>query len=229
MFTVVGWICSIAFGMGVTLLPFPALAAEKVWDKELRRYLTDKELNHLEVFMSEEEAVKIMLPTSAQIRKEVIRLTQEKKNAIQERIGWKFPENSFEVYIGESGDTIDGYAMVHETIGKYKHMTYMVGVDQTGACSDVELLVFRESRGSEVGRKRFNYQYVGKTVFDPIRINRDIINISGATMSVRSISAGVKRVLVLVDEFYLKPAGIGSDTVAARKSERGFLGLLFGY
>jgi hypothetical protein len=47
-------------------------------------------------------------------------------------------------------------------------------------------------------------------------------------MSVRSISAGVKRVLVLVDEFYLKPKGLGSDTVAARRAEKGFFGILFG-
>ena len=65
-------------------------------------------------------------------------------------------------------------------------------------------------------------------MLDPVRINKDIINISGATMSVRSISAGVKRVLVLVDEFYLKPAGIGSDTIAARKAEKGFFSSIFG-
>jgi hypothetical protein len=47
-------------------------------------------------------------------------------------------------------------------------------------------------------------------------------------MSVRSMSAGIKRVLVLVDEFYLKPAGIGSDTVAARESEKSFLTSIFG-
>jgi hypothetical protein len=117
--------------------------------------------------------------------------------------------------------------MVHNTIGKHKHMTYMVGVDSQGRCLDVELLVFREAKGSEVGKKRFNSQYEGKTVFDPIRINKDIINISGATMSVRSINAGVKRVLVLVDEFYLKPLGRGSDTMVARR-EKGFWGTLFG-
>jgi len=201
--------------------------AEKVWDNDLKRYLTEAELNHAEVFMSEDEAVKIVLPKSQRVRKEVIQLTQDKKDLIEQRIGWKFPEQAFEVYIGETGDTIDGYAMVHNTIGKHKHMTYMVGVDAKGVCSDVELLVFREARGSEVGRKRFNVQYEGKSVLDPIRINKDIINITGATMSVRSISAGVKRVLVLVDEFYLKPAGVGSDTLAAKK-DKGFLPSIFG-
>jgi len=203
-------------------------AAERIWDSDLKRYLTEDEMNHAEVFMTEEDAVKIMLAKSERIRKEVIRLSQEKKDAIEQRIGWKFPEESFELYIGETGDRIDGYAMVHNTIGKHKHMTYMVGVDNRGACKDVELLVFREAKGSEVRRKRFNAQYEGKTVSDPIRINKDIINITGATMSVRSISAGVKRVLVLVDEFYLKPAGMGSDTVAAKKSEQGIFGSIFG-
>lgn len=203
-------------------------AAERIWDSDLKRYLTEDEINHAEVFMTEEDAVKIMLAGSDRVRKDVIRLSQEKKDAIEQRIGWKFPEESFELYIGETGDRIDGYAMVHNTIGKHKHMTYMVGVDNRGACTDVELLVFREAKGSEVRRKRFNAQYEGKTVSDPIRINKDIINITGATMSVRSISAGVKRVLVLVDEFYLKPAGMGSDTVAAKKSEQGIFGSIFG-
>jgi len=208
------------------MAPIPALA-ERIWDSDLKRFLTDQETAIADVFMSEEEGVKIMLPKSERIRKDVIALSPEKKTQIEERIGWKFPEQSFDVYIGETGDQVDGYALVQNTIGKHKPMTYMVGIDSKGHVSDVELLIFRESRGSEIRQKRFNAQYEGKTVSDPVRINRDIINISGATMSVRSMSAGVKRVLVLVDEFYLKPAGIGSDTLAAKK-DKGLLPSIFG-
>lgn len=205
-----------------------AFGAERIWDNELRRYVTEQDFKY-EEFMTEEEALKLALPKSKRIRRELIRLSQEKKELIEQRIGWKFPEESFEVYIGETGDRVDGYAMIHNTIGKYKPMTYMVGVDPEGNCLDVELLVFRDAKGSEVRTKRFNSQYEGKNLSDPIRINKDIINISGATMSVRSMSAGVKRVLVLLDEFYLKPAGLGSDTVAARRAEKGFFSLLFGH
>ena len=202
--------------------------SERIWDAELKRYLTEQEMMMAEVFMTEEDGLKIMLPKSERVRKDVIKLSPEKKALIEERIGWKFPEESFEVYIGETGAQIDGYALVQNTIGKHKPMTYMVGVDNKGRVSDIELLVFRESRGSEIRQKRFNTQYEGKTVLDPIRINKDIINISGATMSVRSMSAGIKRVLVLVDEFYLKPAGLGSDTVAARKADKGVFSSIFG-
>jgi hypothetical protein len=211
----------------ILLAPLAA-NAERVWDSELKRFLTEQEMSMAEIFMTEDEGVKVILPKSERVRKDVITLNPEKKSQIEERIGWKFPEESFEVYIGETGAHIDGYAIVQNTIGKHKPMTYMVGVDSQGTISDIELLVFREARGSEVRQKRFNSQYEGKTVLDPVRINKDIINISGATMSVRSMSAGIKRVLVLVDEFYLKPAGRGSDTVAARKSEKGFFGSFFG-
>jgi hypothetical protein len=220
-----GWLLATIFT--ILVLPIPA-RGEQVWDAELKRYLTEQEMTHAEVFLTEDEALKLMFPKSERIRKDLIRLTSEKKAQIEERIGWKFPEEFFEVYIGETGAQVDGYALIQNTIGKHKHMTYMVGIDNTGACTNVELLVFREAKGSEVRTKRFNVQYEGKTVHDPVRINKDIINISGATMSVRSISAGVKRVLVLVDEYYLKPAGLGSDTVAARHAEKGFFGMIFG-
>ena len=207
----------------------PAMVwAERVWDSEIKRYLTEQEMSMAEVFLTEEEAVKLMFPKSERVKKELLRVPTDKKMAIEERIGWKFPEDAFEVYIGETGTQVDGYALVQNTIGKHKPITYMVGVDAQGRVSNVELLVFREARGSEVRTKRFNAQYEGKTVLDPVRINKDIINISGATMSVRSMSAGVKRVLVLIDEFYLKPAGLGSDTVVIRKSEKGIFGSIFG-
>lgn len=202
--------------------------AERVWDNELKRYLTEQEMTMAEVYLTEEDAVKLMFPKSERIRKELLRVPMEKKSVIESRIGWKFPENSFDVYIGETGGRVDGYAFVQNTIGKHKPMTYMVGVDAQGLVSNVELLVFREARGSEVRTKRFNVQYEGKSALDPVRINKDIINISGATMSVRSMTAGIKRVLVLVDEFYLKPMGQGSDAMTTQKSDRGFFNSIFG-
>jgi len=217
----------LALVLSFVLVP-ASVWAERVWDSELKRYLTEQEMTMAEVYLTEEEALKLMFPRSTRIKKELLRVPADKKITIEERIGWKFPEDSFDVYIGETGMQVDGYALVQHTIGKHKPMTYMVGVDRTGHVLNIELLVFREARGSEVRTKRFNVQYEGKTVLDPVRINKDIINISGATMSVRSMTAGIKRVLVLVDEFYLKPAGLGSDTVAAKKSEQGIFGSIFG-
>jgi hypothetical protein len=205
----------------------PAVA-EPVWDAELKRYLTPQEMGQEDVFMSDVEAARLIFPKSERIGEETVRLSPDQKKVIEERIGWHFPEDEFTVFVGKTGTEIDGYAVVQNTIGKHKAITYVVGVDYKGEVLGLEVLVYREAKGSEVRTKRFNAQYEGKTIFDPIRINRDIINISGATMSVRSLSAGVKRTLVMVDELYFKPAGRGSDTVTAKRAQQGILGRLFG-
>ena len=217
------------------LAGFPALPVlaeedppEKIWDHELNRWLTPEELGHLEIYFTEDEAAKVMFPDSERIRRETLSLTAEQKTFVEEVIGWEFPETSFDVFIGESQEKIDGYALIQNTIGKHRPITYMVGVDSAGEVSNFEVLVYREARGNEIATKRFNYQYQGKNIADPIRINRDIINITGATMSVRSASAGVKRVLVLVNEFYLKPRGLGTNVLASNKQEKGFFETLLG-
>jgi Na+-translocating ferredoxin:NAD+ oxidoreductase RnfG subunit len=189
-------------------LAFAPLAAasepgKRTWDPDLKRWLTEEELGIIDVYLTEEQALKLLFPKSRHVRAEELKLTPDQKARVQERIGWKFPEESFRAFKAETNGKVDGYAVIQETIGKHRPITYIVGVTPDGRVSDVEILVYRESKGSEVRMKRFNSQYEGKTPLDPIRINKDIINITGATMSVRSVSAGVKRALVLVDEFYL--------------------------
>jgi len=73
----------------------------------------------------------------------------------------------------------------------------------------VLVMVYRESRGDGVKRQRFLKQFRGKDADDPVRINRDIVGLSGATLSSRSITAGVKRVLEVVRMRY--PAELGDS------------------
>ena len=189
--------------IALTTAAAAADTGKRTWDPDLKRWLTEKELGSIDVYLTEEQALKILFPNAQKIHAEELRLTPEQKLRIQDRIGWKFPEESFRAFKAETDGTVDGYAVIQETIGKHRPITYIVGITPQGKVFDVEILVYRESKGSEVRRKRFNAQYEGKTAQDPISINKDIINITGATMSVRSVSAGVKRALILVEEFYL--------------------------
>ena len=189
--------------IALTTAAAAADTGKRTWDPDLKRWLTEKELGSIDVYLTEEEALKILFPKAQKIQAEELRLTPDQKLRIQDRIGWKFPEESFRAFKAETDGTVDGYAVIQETIGKHRPITYIVGITPQGKVFDVEIMVYRESKGSEVRRKRFNAQYEGKTAQDPISINKDIISITGATMSVRSVSAGVKRALVLVEEFYL--------------------------
>lgn len=99
----------------------------------------------------------------------------------------------------DAGDRFLGYGLITEERGKYRPITFMVGIAPGPEVKGAAVMVYRENHGGEVKRERFLVQYRGKTLTDPIRINRDIINISGATISVRSMNRGVRKVLALVE------------------------------
>ncbi len=100
------------------------------------------------------------------------------------------------------GERLVGYAMVLDERGKYRPITFLVGTDPAFQVRGVEVLAYREDRGGEVQRARFLRQYRGKTLDDPIRTHRDIVNVTGATISVTSMNTGVRRALATLQELY---------------------------
>lgn len=101
-----------------------------------------------------------------------------------------------------------GYAMILEERGKYRPITFMVGADPGFEIIGVEVMVYREDRGDEVRHGRFLRQYRGKSLTDPIRTHRDIVNITGATISVGSLNTGVRRALETLGRIYGPGGGL---------------------
>ena len=90
-----------------------------------------------------------------------------------------------------------GWLLVDQVIGKSELITYSLALDASGAVISVEVLDYRESHGGEIRLAGWRKQFVGKTVADPIELNSDIKNISGATLSSRHVTDGVRRLLKL--------------------------------
>jgi Na+-transporting NADH:ubiquinone oxidoreductase subunit NqrC len=61
----------------------------------------------------------------------------------------------------------------------------------------VEILDYRESHGYEIRNPSWRKQFAGKGRTDPVRLETDIVNISGATLSCRHVTDGVRRILLL--------------------------------
>jgi hypothetical protein len=108
---------------------------------------------------------------------------------------------------------VTGYAIITEEVGKFHPYTFIVSVSPKGKIRDIAILVYRESRGAEIAHKRFLHQFKGKSLKSPLRINKDIINITGATMSVVTMCTGTKKVLAVIDQFYL--SGKRTDKIAS--------------
>ncbi len=155
-----------------------------------------------EVYLTPDEAVQMVFPAGETVRPEEITLSPQQVRRVERRAGWRLERTTFTVYRGWNGSEPSGFAVITEEIGKFKPVTFIVKVTAKGRVEAVEIMVYREAVGREVRRKRFLRQFRRKTAQSPLRINRDIINITGATLSVRAISAGVKRVLCVLDEVY---------------------------
>ncbi len=168
-----------------------------------------------QVFLTKEEALKKVFPDCDEIAYDEITLTDEERNRLQDRLKRKIFEDSFIAYIGINSGKVAGYALITEEVGKFHPYTFIVSANPKGKIRDIAILVYRESRGAEIAHKRFLYQFKGKSLKNPIRINKDIINITGATMSVVTMCTGVKKVLAVIEEFYL--SGKRTDKIASLK------------
>ena len=156
-----------------------------------------------EVLLTREQALKEIFPEAVRTAEERRPLDAGVKRELEAKLGRRIEEDELDVAkVYDGSGALRGYAVVTEEIGKYRPITFMVGVGPDLRVRDVAVMVYRESRGGDVKRKRFLSQYRGKRATDPIDVGRDIINVSGATISVRSLNAGVKRVLAELTAIY---------------------------
>lgn len=166
-----------------------------------------------QTYLTEEQALALIFPGCDEITADEFIMSPEEKNNLEKRLSRRLYEDGFKVYLGKKKGVFQEYAIITEEIGKFHPFTFIVGVTAKGKIKDIAILVYRESRGGEIARKRFLYQFVGKSLKNPIRINKDIINVTGATMSVQYMCAGVRKVLAVIDEYYLSGKRNG-DTIS---------------
>jgi len=96
-----------------------------------------------------------------------------------------------------AGPDAIGWFIVDEVIGKVELITYGLALDTTGAVKSLDVLAYRESHGDAIRLAAWRAQFAGKRASDPVRIDADIRNISGATLSCRHVTEGVHRLLLV--------------------------------
>ncbi|MBI3099428.1 MAG: FAD:protein FMN transferase [Planctomycetes bacterium] len=155
------------------------------------------------VYATEAEVLKRAFPEADDIRRDVWAFSDADRKALAEKLKRPVNDLSVTVFRPMKGEASPGWAVLTEEIGKYHPFTFMVVLDERAEVKDVEVLVYRESRGGEIVKRRFLKQFAGKSLDDPIHINKDVINITGATLSVRALCRGVRKSIVILKDYYL--------------------------
>lgn len=155
-----------------------------------------------QVFLKPQEAIEKLMPEADSHVTDERALTPEIKRRLEEGLGRGVEEKRYIFIIGMKGGKPTAYAVILNVIGKERPITFMIVINPDGAVRVVEVLVYRESQGSEIRDPRFMRQFQGKTARSQLRAGHDIDVITGATLSSRSAAYAVKKALALVDLFY---------------------------
>ena len=141
-------------------------------------------------YLSIEQAQQAIFP-KAKMAKLELQLTPEQRKAIEKTSGVKVRALRLNVWKVEGG----GWLFVDEVIGKHEFITFALGLNANGSVKQLEVMDYRENYGDEVRRPEWRQQFTGKTGKAKLKLDEDIKSISGATLSCRHITEGVKRLL----------------------------------
>lgn len=145
-------------------------------------------------YLTVEQAQKQIFPSLALSKVPVI-LTPQQQAKLTEASSVRLPFDGSNVWKAADGS----WFVVDQVVGKHEFITYAVAINADGTVKMVEVLEYNESYGSEIKERSWMQQFVGKTATSPIKLNQDIANISGATLSSKHLADGVKRVMVMYD------------------------------
>jgi FMN-binding domain len=124
-----------------------------------------------------------------------VKLTSVQRQAIQQVSGVRVLRDEQQVWRVSSG----GWFIADEVVGKHEFITYAVGLNADGSVKQIEIMDYRETYGGQIRDQKWRGQFVGKTSKSALKLDSDIKNISGATLSCRHITDGVKRLLAFYE------------------------------
>jgi len=123
-------------------------------------------------------------------------------DSINSKLPTKITGDNFFI-IRQNGSLI-GYAFVDQAQSKTAQFDYLVLFDRDLTVIHSKVLIYREEYGGEIGSKRWLRQFEGMSGKDRVSLSSNIDAISGATISVRSMTRAMDNLLQTVGKLQEK-------------------------
>ncbi len=157
-----------------------------------------------ERYLSLAEAQRVCFPQADQFEAKTIRWTPQESKAVEQKSGVKVRAQETRFWLARKGTNLLGLLVLDHVLGKHEVIEYAVALSPEGTVLLVELLEYREQYGGEIRTPKWRDQFKGKSASSKLKLNEDIYNISGATISCRNVTDGVRRVLATF-EWVVRP------------------------
>jgi len=148
-------------------------------------------------YLTVAQAQQLIFPEADRFVDAAIELSEEQSKAIEAKSGVRQRWKKQAVWRAEKSGELLGWFIVDEVVGKHEFITYVAGLTLDGRVRGIEILAYRETYGYQIRNPGWRHLFEGKTLADPFKLDQDIPNISGATLSCRNVTNGVKRLLAL--------------------------------
>jgi thiamine biosynthesis lipoprotein ApbE/Na+-translocating ferredoxin:NAD+ oxidoreductase RnfG subunit len=152
-----------------------------------------------EDYISENDALKLAFSGLSKPIKKYRALSEKTKSELKKFLPSADIPASSSYWVSKKSGQASGYAVIDNVIGKHRPITYIVALDENLKIKFIEVMSYRESRGGEVRGETWRSQFIGKSESDILRVGTTINNISGATLSCRSLTRDIKKNLTILD------------------------------
>ena len=151
-------------------------------------FMIPKDFVYAKTYLTVEQARQVLFQDISMQKIEVI-LTKEQMKSIRKASKTRVRNKELNVYKTKDGD----WFIVDQVIGKHENIDIAVALNNKGKVLGVEVLTYRETYGGQVRNKKWLVQFLGRGHEEILKLDKQIKNISGATLSCRHITDGVNR------------------------------------
>jgi Na+-translocating ferredoxin:NAD+ oxidoreductase RnfG subunit len=157
-------------------------------------------------YLTVAQAQTLIFPAAKSFEARPLKLGDAQRDRIKALSGMRQRWEEQKVWRAERDGKLVGWLLVDEVIGKHEFITYATGIAPDGSVLGVEILSYRETHGGQIRDAAWRRHFAGKALTDPFKLDEDVPNISGATLSCRNVTDGVKRLLA-IHKLFLAQAG----------------------
>lgn len=150
---------------------------------------------HATVYFTETAVRKALFPAATQFIDRSMTLSSAQVKALKKAASAFVPKNKVLVWdvMGASGKL--GTLFIDQVYGKHEFITYALALGTNDEVTRIEVMDYRETYGDQVRNANWRAQFSGKRHGQPLFLNKQIKNISGATLSCIHLTEGVRRLL----------------------------------
>ncbi|MDX1795863.1 MAG: FMN-binding protein [Hydrogenovibrio sp.] len=155
-------------------------------------------------YLTVTQAQSVLYPQATAFSKHFVKMNDDQRDAIETLSDIRQRWQTQKIWKAYEKGRFKGWFIVDKVIGKHEFITYAVALSPQGTVLGVEVMDYRETYGDEIREADWRAHFVGADKNRPLALEEDIPNISGATLSCRNVTNGIKRLLALY-EVMLKP------------------------